>query len=416
LSWLSIDFTVFRPFLLALAIGLLVGAERYKSRTPGAREASGIRTFTLFALLGAVTGFVEQVTVTALVFAAIAVLIAQSYRRTSRQSPGLTTELAALVVFWLGYLVNLQEGLAIGLGILLTLILASKAPLHGFIKERVTTTEVLDTLKFLAIVFVVYPILPDHDMGPGGFFNPKTVWFFIVLVSAVEYFGYLAMRLFGRRRGLALSALAGGLVSTVAVTLSLSRRSREAPPTSPICGQTAVLANSMQFPRLLLLMWVAAPVLASELLAPFLTAFGVTVAGAALVWYRVRGGRGPQVEIPLTNPFSFGPALKFGFIFAVILFVTELANRFLGAEGLYLASAVTGFGNVSAIALSVARLVGAGELGVETAATTILIGVATNMITKTLLARANGTRQFTLWMSSGLATLVAVAALVLAFG
>lgn len=410
---LSVDFALFRVFIAALAIGLLVGVERYKARSPDKKEAAGVRTFTLFAFLGAIAGFIDQMPITLALFGAVTLILAISYVRTSESSPGITTEFAALIVFWLGFLIHLQESLAIGLAILLTLVLAAKAPIHGFVRERITETEVFDTLKFLAVVLVVYPVLPDRSLGPGGFFNPKTVWLFVVLVSTISYGGYLFTRWLGSQRGLALSGLAGGLVSTVAVTLSLSQRARENPEVSRICGETAVLANAMQFPRLLLLIWVAAPVLGRELLWPFLAAFIVALVGALLIWRYERSAAAPDVELDLSNPFSVTPALKFGALFAVILFVTELANRYLGIEGLYVASAVSGLGNVSAIALSVARLVAADDLALASATTAIMIAIAANMVTKVVLAWTNGTRELTFWMGGGVATMVATAILAL---
>ena len=348
---LSVDFALFRVFIAALAIGLLVGVERYKARSPDKKEAAGVRTFTLFAFLGAIAGFIDHVPARD-----VDVLVRDGAEHA--RSPSGNRGCA---------------GRGVG-------SIAAKAPIHGFVRERITETEVFDTLKFLAVVLVVYPVLPDRSLGPGGFFNPKTVWLFVVLVSTISYGGYLFTRWLGSQRGLALSGLAGGLVSTVAVTLSLSQRARENPEVSRICGETAVLANAMQFPRLLLLIWVAAPVLGRELLWPFLAAFIVALVGALLIWRYERSAAAPDVELDLSNPFSVTPALKFGALFAVILFVTELANRYLGIEGLYVASAVSGLGNVSAIALSVARLVAADDLALASATTAIMIAIAANMV------------------------------------
>jgi hypothetical protein len=57
---LPLDLTQARLVAEALAIGLLVGIERYKAREPGEKRSAGVRTFTTFSLLGGVCGLVEQ--------------------------------------------------------------------------------------------------------------------------------------------------------------------------------------------------------------------------------------------------------------------------------------------------------------------------------------------------------------------
>src|SRR5665811_1005962 len=98
------------------------------------------------------------------------------YNRSPAEDIGFTTEVAAILVFWIGYLLHTHEAPAIALGIVLTIFLASKRALHDFVREQMSTTEFYATLKFLAVVLVIYPILPDQGMGPLGFFNPREIW------------------------------------------------------------------------------------------------------------------------------------------------------------------------------------------------------------------------------------------------
>ncbi len=399
------ELETFRVLGEALAIGLLVGVERYRGRGPGEKKAAGVRTFALFALLGAVCGILDETLLTGITFTAVAALVLAGYARSPAEALGMTTEFAALLVFWLGFLLRTHELPAISLGIVLTIFLASKRPLHDFVKERISEAEFEATLKFLAVVLVVYPVLPDQAMGPLGFFNPRQVWGLVILVSTLSYAGYFLIRWLGPRRGLGVASLAGGVVSTTAVTMSLADRARQHPEASRLCGVVAVVANAVQGPRLLLLLWVVDRELARTLLVPLLGMAAVGLAGGWLLSRRLRGGE--DLRFPLQNPYSLAPALKFGLFFVAVLLVVRLAGQALGDRGFLLASALAGTGSASAALLSLAQLTGKSALAGPVAAAAALIAVAANAAAKFLLALVNGTRPMALWLGGGLLTMVA---------
>lgn len=398
----------------ALALGLLVGVERYRDREPGEKKSAGVRTFAIFCLLGALCGIFATTVFTAVTFGAVAALVLVGYYRSPSESLGLTTELAALMVFWIGYLLSIHETAAISLGIVLTIFLASKRTLHHFVREQISETEFEATLKFLAVVLVIYPILPDRDMGPYGFFNPRQIWGLVILVSTISYVGYFLIRWLGKRRGLMLGSLAGGVVSTTAVTMSLAERARSAPEASRLMGAAAVLANAVQGPRLLLLLWFVNPGFARSLAVPL---FGMAVLGFAGSWLLMRRtGSSSEIEYPLENPYSFRPALKFGLFFVAILLLVEAAGRWLGDRGTLIASGIAGTGSTSAVALSVSELLEQGSLAPLVAKGSIIVAISTNALFKWVLAWVNGTRQMALWLGGGLLTMVATAFLLLYLG
>ncbi len=395
----------------ALALGLLVGAERYRGRDPGEKKFAGVRTFAILCLLGAICGILQTTALTAVTFAAVAALILLGYHRSPGDSLGTTTELAAFLVFWIGYLLRSHETAAISLGIVLTIFLASKRTLHDFVRDQVSEAEFEATLKFLAVVLVIYPILPDREMGPYGFFNPRQVWGLVILVSTISYGGYFLTRWLGERRGLLLGSLVGGVVSTTAVTMSLAERARSAPEASRLMGTAAVLANTAQGPRLLLLLWAVNRDLASFLALPLA---GMALVGLAGAWLLSRrAGSESQVQVPLQNPYSVRPALKFGLFFVAILLLVAVANSWLGDRGTLLASAVAGTTSTSAVALSVAKLLDEGSLPPLVAAESVLVAIAANALSKWVLAWVNGTRQMAFWLGGGLLTMLAAAFLLL---
>lgn len=415
-GWDSICFmypelTVFKVLGEALALGLLVGVERYRGRDPGEKQSAGVRTFAIVCLLGAVCGLVGTVAFTAVTFAAVAALALVGYWRSPAESLGSTTELAAMLVFWIGYLLNSHEAAAVSLGIVLTIFLASKRTLHHIVKDQISEVEFEATLKFLAVVLVVYPIMPDREFGPWGFFNPSQVWGFVILVSTISYAGYFVVRWLGKRRGLMLSSLAGGIVSTTAVTLTLADRARQAPQASRLLGVVAVLANAVQGPRLLLLVWLVNRDLALSLAGPLLS---MAVAGLAGSWLLSRRLQGQvDVDFPLRNPYSIWPALKFGLFFVGILLLVEAARFGLGDRGILLASAIGGLGSTSAVALSVSALLSQGSLSPLVATGSILAAITAGVVSKWALSLINGTRQMAFWLGGGLLTMLGTAFLVL---
>ena len=404
------DLETFKVLGEALALGLLVGVERYRGRAPGEKKTAGVRTFTIICLLGAVCGLLAAPALTAVSFAAVAALVLLGYYRSPAGSLGMTTEFAALLVFWIGYLLPSHEAAAISLGIILTIILAAKQELHRFVREQISEAEFDATLKFLAVVLVVYPILPDREMGPYGFFNPRHVWGLVILVSTISYAGYFLIRWLGKKRGLMLGSLVGGVVSTAAVTMSLADRARQAPEASRLMGTAAVLASAVQGPRLLLLLWLVDRGLARSLAAPLV---GMALVGLVGTWLLARRAGSAEVEFPLQNPYSLRPALKFGIFFVAILLRVKLADLWLGDRGILLASGVAGIGSASAVALSVSKLLGQEALSPLIAATSVILAISTNAFAKWFLALVNGTRQMAFWLGGGLLTMLGAAFLLL---
>ncbi len=409
------DLHLFRTFGEALALGLLIGSERYRGRQEGDSKAAGVRTFAIIALLGATAGLIQSTPLTLLSFAALAALVIVSYLRNSVTDPGLTTEMAALLTFWLGYLLRDYEALAVGTGIVVVILLASKRALHDFVRKRVSEAEFFSTLKFLAVVFVVLPLVPDQGLGPFGFFNPRKVWMLVILISGISYAGYVAVRVYGGEKGLTLSSLLGGMVSTTAVTLALAGRARENPLLSRFCALTGTMTGAVQFPRLLFVIWLVDDSLGARLLVPLATMTLVGLAVPALIQRRFRQvERTEPLLTELKNPFSILPVLKFALFLTAVLLAARVAASSLGAGGVYLTAAVSGLGGVTALGLSVADMVAQAALAPGPGSVAVLIAIAANMVSKTVLASVNGTVRMGAWLGAGFLLMLAAGGTVVA--
>ncbi len=200
---------------VALAIGLLIGSERERSK-PGA-GSQGVRTFALIALVGALAAHLPVAVSAALAGGAV-LLVVVGYAWSKAKDPGMTSEAAAIATLGLGALTSTEPALAVGLAVTITVLLVSRESLHRFIRETVTDRERVDALKFFVAAFVVLPLLPTGHVGPYGVWVPQRIWLLVVLIIAIGWVGYVATRMLGTRRGLMVAGLAGGFVSGTATT------------------------------------------------------------------------------------------------------------------------------------------------------------------------------------------------------
>jgi uncharacterized membrane protein (DUF4010 family) len=277
-------------------------------------------------------------------------------------------------------------------GVATAALLAVKAVLHEWVR-RLTWPELRAGLVLLAMTIVLLPILPDRAMGPWDAINPREVWLMTIVIAAVSFAGYVAVRIAGERRGLLIAAVAGSLVSSTAVTLDMARLAKTYPERTALFSAAAVLAGATMMARVLLVAGFFNVELLRWLLPALLLAGFASLAGTRLVltrWHRSRehgGETGRALE--LTNPFDLPTVLKFGVLLAVVMVLAEGLTRLYGEGGAYALAAASGIADVDALTLSMARLARTA-LGPETAATAILVTVAVNSVAKGVLAWVAG--------------------------
>jgi uncharacterized membrane protein (DUF4010 family) len=401
-----------RDVIEALLIGFLIGAQREASH--GERHP-GVRDFVLIALTGGVCGLLQNAWLTVAALLSITALLAVYYFHI-RERAGITTEMAAVATFALGFLVSTPQSplgpqLAIGMAIVVVAFLEAKRSLHKLLRETITEAEFNDTLRFLALIFIIYPILPQGSFGPYQFFAPRKIWVFVILVSSISYAGYFMEKFLGATRGLKLAGIFGGLASTTAATASFARSCAEQPANSRLYAQAAVVANAIQFPRVLMILLVVSPALASSLSLPLVA---MSVAGLLFGLFLLRTGA-PEGELQAAgarNPFRLAPALRFGVLFTVILFAGKAAAGLLGEGAVYWTGALGGLLDVDAVAVSTADLLSSGSLAAGPAALCVLLALAANALTKAAIGFSAGTTAFGRRLAAGFVTMFAAGAFV----
>ena len=408
-------------FAVSAAIGLLVGMER--ERKPTAK--AGLRTFVLIAVLGTACAMLAKMLASPWLvpvgFAVVGLTLAGAQLadpRTVAEDSGTTTVVAALMVFVLGALnFHGERTLAVALGIGMTALLYFKTELEGA-ATRLTPTDIRSMLQFGAVSAVVLPLLPDRSFGPYGVLNPFHIWLMVVLISGVSLAGYVAWRLTLERKGLLLTGLLGGVISSTATTFAYARHARDATHTPSATIVVILLANVAMLVRVLLLVLLAAPAVLANVALTLLPALALT--GPALWWHFARAG-GETAGGPdrLQNPTQLDTALLFAGFYALILLAAAWLSDHLGSRGLFGLSFVSGLTDVDAITLSSSRLAVQGAINIVDAATAITLAVTSNVLFKAAVAVVVGGRTigraavlaFALPLAGLLAGLVALHAL-----
>jgi uncharacterized membrane protein (DUF4010 family) len=393
-------------FGFALAIGFLIGLQReFSYRGAEAPTFAGVRTFSLLSLGGCAAAFVAETSgapaLLPVFFGVVGALVIASYLSTARTGDvGSTTEVAALITVLNGalcYVGRLQ--LAAAIGVAVTVVLSAKNPLQKLV-AKVTTEDLMATLKFGVVTAIVLPLLPREPLGPPPFdvLVPYELWLMVVLISAIGFIGYVLIQIAGPKRGIGLTGVLGGLVSSTALTLSFAQKSRDDDRLGKPFALAIVVAWTMMFARIL----VAVAVINRDLLGLlWIPLAAATAAGAACsIWLHFEGRGSPDTEITFSNPFELGPALRFGFLYAVVLLVSRAAQLEFGDRGVLLSALVAGFADVDAITLSLAELSRSDQgLSLEAAAQGVVVAAMSNTAMKggIVLATASSSLRRRIW-------------------
>lgn len=378
-----------KALLVSLCLGALIGLERqWEKETwhPGKHVLAGLRTFTFWSLLGTLCGYFTR-TVHPLFFLAgflaMAVWIAifLFYKNRSSTDPGYTTGAVGLLTYLIGGLVAYgQDKAALILTLTVVILLALKPYVHE-VSRRFSKEDVRMALQFAAITGVILPLVPDEPWGPYGAFNPHSIWLMVVLVSGASFGGYVAVRMFGHKLGIALTGLIGGIASSTATTLAMSKESRAQPALTADCAMAVVLACTVMLWRVAVLTAVVYPPVLNQITLPFLAMSGPAFLWCG--WRLLRHGKGnPRDGTPeYRNPLGLRDSLKFAAFYALIVYLVKAGQARYGERGIDTVSALSGLMDLDAISLSLTRMAGEGGI-LEIAVKGILIATVANTAVK----------------------------------
>lgn len=376
---------------LGTGLGLLVGLQRERES-----RLAGLRTFSLITLFGFLAGLMSPMLggwpVGMGLLAVALLLIAGNYfaRVEAEADPGLTTEVAALMMYGIGaYLALGDPTVAVALGATVAALLAFKGEIHARAR-KFTENDVKAIMQFSLLSLVILPALPDRAFGPYNVVNPRQVWWMVVLIVGVGLSGFVAHKFVSAGAGVAMNGLLGGAVSSTATSVSAARGAASRLISPAQSAAVILIASCVSLVRVAVELAITSPPLlwagAAGLLAIFLP---LAVSGFHLVWR----SSGPSPERSLSNPSQLRGAILFAALYAGILLATAAVNAHLGAGALYWLALVSGLTDMDAITLSTARLVSTGVVETVQGWRMVVLAAAANLAGKAAFVALLGTRE-----------------------
>jgi len=385
---------LFLKIILSLAIGALVGIER-EQRAKG-EIAQGIRTFMLSSLLGFLSTYFSVLFQSFLIFYITfifaGILTTLAYlRKTKAGHVGQTTNFALLLTFLLGTLVYFDTFpfyLSVSLAILLTFILSSKEILHTF-SQHLTKEEVWNAVFFAVLSFVILPILPNRTIDPFNSINPFLIWSSVVIVLSLSFIAYILMKIFGPKKGIILSGILGGIVSSVAVTISMANDAKKNKKILFSAIFSIIVASSTMFLRMFFISSIFNYNLSFRIFAP-LTILSLLGYFCALSY--IEKIKKEKPKLILRSPLELKTALRFGLFFMLTMIFISITKSYFNENVVYPIALITGLADVDAIVISLSSLA-LTSISPSVAAKGIILAALANTFSKWLLTFWLGTRK-----------------------
>lgn len=418
------DVNVVLQFILALWLWALIGMERgikYKSNVKKEKLISfwEIRTFSLISLLWAISAWLSLVfqssviLVISMVLIWVFIAIYYFYSVFRESQLGLTTELAVFITYFLWVFVILWYWkMAVIVSILLTFILSIKWFLDELTK-KISIEELNNTLKFAVISIVILPLLPDQKYSIADilgffwyeneltnriltldFFNPYGIWFFVVLMAWISYVWYIMTKIIWEKWSIVLSGAIWWLVSSTAVTASMTEASKKDVRNTDLYVVSTLTASTIMFVRVILIVLFFNINMINSIIYPSVF---MLVWMVLYMWYFYHKSKKKDIHMDdiwlekkkYKSPFSIWPALKFAAFVLFIKFVAWVGWLYQDIWWDYFFYAlwvISGLADVDAISQTMAVDALDEKVWIPLAAMTIIIAVISNNFVKWWIA------------------------------
>jgi|GEM_PF-551362 len=439
------DNAILLRILLSILFGAIIGLESETRRIEkiGKKQAEkkersiigGLRTYTVLSMMGSIAAifYIEGIFyISYLIFTAVVLLIVSAYilNVQIRKAFGITTEIAIIITFLLGFMTTASiVPLVVSLVILvlLTSFLSHKTQISSFV-QKIQHKELIGVMQFAIVSLVVLPILPDTDylytdllsmfgldsvsnvlsdnIRNLNIINPFKMWLIVVIISGLNLLGYLLGRIFGRDKGIFFTGLFGGLISSTSTTVTMANRSKEAKSKSEssLYAGAALTANATSFLDTFFIIAISSSALLTEIYPSLFLMFVIgLIVGGWLIWkyHWFYEKSGKKIEIKY-HPFSVAPAIKFVGLIVFIKIAIQMVS-FLDAENLLLATtSLSGITGLDAPLIAVSDLITSAKVSLGVGTNIFLLTNLVNYITKGVLGYTMGSREFAKYLIIGL--------------
>lgn len=403
-----------KPYLIALAVGLLVGIERESSKAD--RKALGVRTFLLLSFLGCISGGLENpwqsLLITALAFSLILTsYFIQIFSKPVEVHLGLTTEIAGGIVYAAGYLAQSSPVLAATIGPIVAIILFSKVTLHRF-THAIKPVELKTAIIILLIAAVVIDLVPDATIDPWGFFNPRKFGYLILTLACLEFLSYISFKFIGEKKSSLVVGLLGGIVSSTVVLISSARQAHKDEVSWRNLAYTTIAAQLASLLELLLIIFLISQTL---LVQVAYAALPIIIFGGVALFVLSRKMVNQSDGVELKSPLDWKGVFRLSIIFTFLLALISVAEHWLGKEATLTLSFLTGLFELQGISLANATLFAQNQVSIHAATECIAVAIIASLLSKIAMSWFFGRNKFAVCLTAVFLPMIGMAAAVWVF-
>lgn len=400
---LLIDFVA--TVVFSFLIGLEAKAYRLKFHENDIKTFFGTtRTFTFMGIVGFIFYILEPDNHLVFIagFFAITALYAMFYHRLlENNKSSVVLYLVFIIVYSFGALVDMFPFWLVSLIFVVTIfLLNAKNRLFNF-KLKVNIYELETFGKIVLLSAVVLPLLPNDTTIPYLGISLYKIWLAVVAISTISYLSYIVQKYIFPSKGLLLTGILGGLYSSTATTVVLSKKS-QCLENSDMFTASIVSATLMMYLRLSVIAAIFNMEVFKIVIYPFL---GFTVICLILVAFFYKKGvktENSSVELEDSNPLELGTAFLFAFLFIITMMITNVVVDNFGTTGLNVLSLIIGFTDIDPFVLSL--LAGKYNIDATAVSAAVVIAAGSNNILKAV---------YTIWFGKQKALLSSISLTVL---
>jgi len=314
------------------------------------------RTFTLIGLLSYILYIIDPQTK---IFwgcggAALVVLLGFNYyfKLYHLRRYGITSIIIAFITYCVPALIVTQPVEFCLLVLVIVLLLTEMKETFISFASRLNNNEFLTLAKFLIIAGIILPILSNERIIDTINLTPRNIWLATVVISGMSYISYLLQKFVFHNSGLLVAGILGGLYSSTATTIVLSRKSKKAPECLRYRYAGAIImATATMFLRIMVLLLIF------NMQLFFMTwyYFIILTIVIGVLGFWVYNYKTPSAEQLQDfdnnendrNPLEFKVALIFALLFVVFTLATFYTIQRFGAQGLKILSLAVGVTDIT---------------------------------------------------------------------
>ena len=370
-------------FLVIIVFSFLIGLEikTYRSEDPKKHFGSA-RTYTFVGIMGFVF-YKISIEVYIAGFAALTVLYGLHYfHKLSENRSSIISFLVLSLIYGFGALIKYSIYFPAALFASIIFILNYKNYAQNILKN-LDEKEFETFSKFILLSAVVLPILPHEPIKYLGI-SPFKIWLIVVVISSISYGSYLAQKFIFKNKGYLLTGLLGGIYSSTATTVVLSKKALSINAKGDILSiinSSIIIATSMMYMRLLAISYIFNAEVGKILTLP-LTVFAFIALIISFLLYKKNSIANSTIND--RNPLELGTAFVFAAFFVVMMIITKYVTLNFGNIGLKILSFIVGFTDIDPFVLSL--LTGKFDISANYISSAIIIASGSNNILKALYA------------------------------